>query len=65
MIDLKKVAVDLSSAREKQRAITAVAKEAALVALDNGMSEVEVARELGVTRMTVRKWQGKDQDKKR
>lgn len=34
-------------------------KEAALLALEEGMTEVAVADELGVNRQTVRKWAGK------
>jgi transposase len=35
------------------------ARTAALVAINDGMTEVDVAKQLGVNRMTVRRWLGK------
>lgn len=45
--------------REQLRVVTEQLQEAALVALADGRSESEVAREAQVDRMTMRKWQGK------
>ena len=49
----------LAVARARLAASMADAEAAARMALDHGVAEAEVARVLGVDRMTVRKWAGK------
>jgi DNA-binding CsgD family transcriptional regulator len=49
----------LARARAKLDAEMESAREIALDSLGSGATEVEVAKELGVDRMTVRKWAGK------
>lgn len=49
----------LRAARESLNTAMEGARLAALKALDAGVSEVDVSRQLGVNRMTVRKWRGK------
>jgi hypothetical protein len=54
---------DAASERETVKALlaekTAILKAVALQALEEGRSEVEVAREARVDRMTIRSWAGK------
>lgn len=45
--------------RERLAEVTELIKPRALAELEAGKSEVEVARESGIDRMTLRKWQGK------
>lgn len=59
MNEIKKAARNLRAAREKLAAATAAAEQAAIAEHENGMPETEIARELGVNRMTVRRWLGK------
>jgi DNA-binding CsgD family transcriptional regulator len=49
----------LGKARLKLAELMAEAQRIALDAIGSGATESEVARLLGVDRMTVRKWQGK------
>lgn len=49
----------LAKARSKVDELMENAREIALDALSSGATESEVARLLGVDRMTVRKWAGK------
>lgn len=60
MTDLADAAGRLLVARQELTEATDAAKAAAREAVGRGVSEVEVARRLGVSRMTVRKWLGKD-----
>lgn len=57
--NLERVGRKLRSARKAQNNAMEDAREAALEALNLGYTEVEVAKTLGVDRMTVRKWGGK------
>lgn len=56
---LTHVAKRLAAARTKLDAEMDKAREVALDALGSGATEAEVARIVGVDRMTVRKWLGK------
>lgn len=47
------------AARRELDYAMAQAKEVALRAIDEGASELRVSRDLGVDRMTIRKWAGK------
>lgn len=58
-IDLHAAGKALSEAKAALSDATDAARQAAIEAVDVGISEAEVARELGVTRMTVRSWLGK------
>jgi transposase len=49
----------LKKARQAEEAAMEAARVAALAAIQHGMTEVDVAKQLGVNRMTVRRWQGK------
>jgi hypothetical protein len=49
----------LRAAREAQQDALEAARAAALDAIAHGTPESVIATELGVDRMTVRKWQGK------
>lgn len=59
MTDLKKAARDLRSARARLQYAMETAQLAALDAIAEGDTEVDVAKALDVNRMTVRKWLGK------
>lgn len=59
MSGLIKAANELQTARFKLDAAMIRARKAATVALSEGVSEAEIARALGVNRMTVRRWLGK------
>lgn len=59
MTDLDRAGRKLRSARKAQKAALDEAQAAAVDALAQGVTEVEVAKTLGVDRMTVRKWAGK------
>jgi transposase len=59
MMSLKQAALALRTARSRLDHAMCEAERAALVAINGGMTEVEVAKQLGVNRMTVRRWQGK------
>lgn len=61
MTNLADAAGRLLAARQELTEATDAAQAAAREAVGRGVSEVEVARRLGVARMTVRKWLGKDQ----
>lgn len=58
-VNLIAVARDLQAARTKLEAVMHRAAEWAEKAHRDGMPETEIARLLGVNRMTVRKWLGK------
>lgn len=45
--------------RERLDEVTALIKPLALAELASGKPEAQVARESGIDRMTLRKWQGK------
>lgn len=49
----------LRLARQREQEAYEAARVVAIAAWENGATEVEIARELGVDRMTVRKWRGK------
>lgn len=49
----------LKAARGKLDRAMEVAREAAIAAYTDGAAETEIARALGVNRMTVRRWLGK------
>jgi DNA-binding transcriptional regulator LsrR (DeoR family) len=59
MMNLDKAATALFAARRRLDHAMCEAERAALVAINDGMTEVDVAKQLGVNRMTVRRWQGK------
>lgn len=59
MTDLAKAGRALRSARERLKAAMQAAEEAGVEAHQAGTPETEIARELGVDRMTVRRWLGK------
>jgi predicted transcriptional regulator len=50
---------ELRSARKAEQNAYEAARLAAVAAWEAGATEVEIARTLGVNRMTVRKWRGK------
>jgi transposase len=50
---------DVVSTRAAATAALLVARQVAVMAVEDGASEAATARELGVTRMTVRDWLGK------
>jgi DNA invertase Pin-like site-specific DNA recombinase len=56
---LKRAGRKLRSARKAADDAYEAARIAALAAIAGGVPEAVVARELGVNRMTVRKWLGK------
>lgn len=56
---LGEAGANLRAAREAQQAALEAARAAALDSLANGTPESVVSQELGVDRMTVRKWAGK------
>ena len=57
--ELERVGRSLRSARSAQQAAFESARVAAVAAMAAGVSESQVARTVGVDRMTVRKWAGK------
>ncbi|RRJ85920.1 hypothetical protein EG850_11075 [Gulosibacter macacae] len=57
--DLERAGAKLRRARAALAKATEEAQAAALQALAEGHAEAAVARDLGVDRMTVRKWAGK------
>lgn len=59
MSELVKAGRALRLARERLDAAMLMAASAALSAREAGTPETEIARVLGVNRMTVRKWLGK------
>lgn len=56
---LERAGRKLRSARKAQKGAMEDARVAAIDAIEQGYTEVEVAATLGVDRMTVRKWAGK------
>lgn len=56
---LERAGRNLRSTRKAADDAYEAARLAALAAISDGVPEAMVARELGVNRMTVRKWQGK------
>ncbi len=50
---------DLHAAREAHEAAAAAARTVVLLSIEDGASEAGLARDLGVDRLTVRKWRGK------
>lgn len=59
MKPLAKAARDLRAARARVEAAMEAAQVVALAEHDAGMPETEIAKALGVNRMTVRRWLGK------
>lgn len=57
--ELKRVARKLLRARDSLASVMNEATDAAVAANAAGIPEAEIARTLGVDRMTVRKWLGK------
>ena len=57
--DLERAARNLRGARSRLGKATKEAQAITAAAYLTGTSESEIARELGVTRVTVRKWLGK------
>lgn len=58
-IDLEQAGMALLRARVAESKAYAAAVQVGVMAVEAGMPEAEVARKLGVDRMTVRKWLGK------
>jgi hypothetical protein len=58
-VDLPAIGVALAAARRALSEQMDIARAAALRAIDEERPEAAIARELGVDRMTVRKWAGK------
>lgn len=59
MTSLAKAARDLRAARARVEAAMKAAQVVALAEYSAGMPETEIAKALGVNRMTVRRWLGK------
>jgi predicted transcriptional regulator len=59
MTDLERTARKLLRARDTLAAVMNEATDVAVAAHKAGTTEVEIARTLGVNRMTVRRWLGK------
>ncbi|BBX23763.1 hypothetical protein MTER_31740 [Mycolicibacter terrae] len=60
MDKLKQANAAITTARQNLAAAMKAAEAAAIEADANGVSEVNITTHLGVNRMTVRKWLGKD-----
>jgi hypothetical protein len=58
-VDLPPIGRTLAAARRAEREQADLARAATLRAAEEGRPEAAIARELGVDRMTVRKWLGK------
>lgn len=58
-INLRAIGRELGEARAAEREAAAKARSAAIQAAEEGRAEAEIARQLGVDRMTVRAWLGK------
>lgn len=56
---LERIGGDIRTARAALAAVMETARKAAIQAYDKGTPEAQIARELSVDRMTVRKWLGK------
>jgi hypothetical protein len=56
---LTKAASDLGKARRQLDIAMKAAKDAAIAAHGDGVTEVDIAQTIGVNRMTIRKWLGK------
>lgn len=56
---IDRAARELAVARRAQDGATEFARQVVVAAVNDGMSEAEAARRVGVTRMTVRDWLGK------
>jgi DNA invertase Pin-like site-specific DNA recombinase len=54
--DLPRAARTLRDARKRLETAMAAAEQAAIEANANGTPETEIARQIGVNRMTVRRW---------
>lgn len=59
MSELERAGRKLRSARKAEQDAYEQARVAAIAAIADGVPEAVAARELGVNRMTVRKWLGK------
>jgi hypothetical protein len=58
-VDYARIGRELTEARARVTELLALARAAALRAVEAGLSEVETGHQLGVDRMTVRSWLGK------
>jgi DNA invertase Pin-like site-specific DNA recombinase len=59
--NVKRIARDLDTARQRLDAAMAAAQDATKTLYqDFGYPETEIARQLGVNRLTVRRWLGKN-----
>jgi len=58
-VSLQSIARQIRSARARLEKVMKSAEEAAIDAHNDGVPETEIARELGVNRLTVRRWLGK------
>ena len=56
---LRQAARNLRAARSRLDDAMAAAEQAAITAYSDGTPETEIAKTLGVNRMTVRRWLGK------
>lgn len=59
MTDMTRAARALRAARQRLDTAMQTAEQAAVAAHQDGTPETEIARTLGVNRMTVRRWLGK------
>jgi transposase len=59
MNELERIARALIKDRARLAATMEAAEQAAVAAIAEGATEVDVAKTLGVNRMTVRRWLGK------
>lgn len=59
LLALERAGRKLRSARKAEQDAYKEAQQVAVQAIANGTSEAVAARELGVNRMTIRKWLGK------
>lgn len=58
-MSLRQIGRRLAKARHAERVASQAARNAAIEAAAEGTPETVIASDLGVTRMTVRKWLGK------
>jgi DNA invertase Pin-like site-specific DNA recombinase len=62
-LTLEELARRRAELRERLDEVTALMKPLVLAELESGMPEAQAAREFGIDRMTIRKWQGKPRGK--
>jgi acyl-CoA reductase-like NAD-dependent aldehyde dehydrogenase len=58
-LTIERLGEDIADAREEVAQVVAMARATVIVAANDGWSEVALAQNLGVDRMTIRKWLGK------